>query len=228
VLLERFVCGRARSNAYVYAPADNRALIVDAGVGAARQVIDLVEAEGLAPQALLLTHGHPDHIWQARAVADRYEIPAYIHAGDLAWFSDPATGARLPVVRTAGRALARSRRLRPSRLEAVDDSASIDLGPFRVRVVHTPGHSRGSACLVVATPERSAGATEDLCFAGDTIFKGNVGRAMFPGGNPRALRESIRSKLLPLPDDLRLFPGHGASTSVGEERAGWLRYVKGE
>lgn len=218
MLLERFVCGRARSNAYVYASEDRRALIVDAGVGAARQVIDVVGAEGLMPQALLLTHGHPDHIWQARQLADRYEIPAYIHADDVVWFSDPATGARLPVVRTAGRILARSRRLRPAALHGVADETTITADPFRIAVVHTPGHSRGSACLIV----------DGLCFAGDTIFRGNVGQAVYPGGSKRALRESIRTKLLALSDDVRLYPGHGRETSVGEERTGWLRYVGGD
>jgi hydroxyacylglutathione hydrolase len=217
VMLQRFICGRARSNAYVYAAEDGRALIVDAGVGAASPVIDLVRAEGLQPQALLLTHGHPDHIWQARELADRYEVPAYIHTDDIVWFTDPATGARLPVVRTAGRLLARSRRLRPADLRAVADGQAIEAGPFRVRVLHTPGHSRGSACLVV----------DELCFAGDTVFKGNIGRVVYPGGDRAALRESIRTKLLPLPDDLRVYPGHGGDTSVAEERNGWLRYVGG-
>jgi hydroxyacylglutathione hydrolase len=218
VLLERFVCGRARSNAYVFASDDRRALIVDAGMGAARQVTDLVGAEGLVPHALVLTHGHPDHIWTARELSDRYEIPAYIHAEDVTWFADPATGVQLPVVRVAGRLLARSRRLRPARLHAVDDGATIEAGPFTVTVMHTPGHSRGSACLLVG----------DRCFAGDTVFRGNVGRAVFPGGDRDRLAASIRSKLLPLPDDVRLFPGHGADTSVGEERASWMRYLRGE
>ena len=218
MLLQRFVCGRARSNAYVYAATDGRALIVDAGMGAARQVVDLVGAEGLVPQALLLTHGHPDHIWQARELADRYEIPAYIHADDVVWFTDPATGTRLPIVRTAARMLARSRRLRPSRLHTFVDGATVTAGPFAISFLHTPGHSRGSACLVV----------NDLCFAGDTVFKGNVGKVVYPGGDRVALRESIRTKLLALPDDLRLYPGHGRDTSVGEERSGWLRYVGGQ
>jgi glyoxylase-like metal-dependent hydrolase (beta-lactamase superfamily II) len=216
VLLERIVCGRARSNAYVYAPVDERALIVDAGMGAARRVIDIVGAEGLHPQALVLTHGHPDHIWTARELSDRYEIPAFIHTDDVTWFVDPATGVQLPIVRAAGRALARVRRLRPHRLEGVDDGRRIEAGPFAVTVLHTPGHSRGSACLLV----------DGICFAGDTVFKGSVGQAMFPGGDRIRLAESIRTKLLPLPDDVRLLPGHGRETSVGDERGAWERYLR--
>ena len=215
MLLERFVCGRARSNAYVLAADDRRAVIVDAGMGAARQVTDLVGAEDLLPQALVLTHGHPDHIWTARELSDRYEIGAYIHSDDVTWFTDPATGAQLPVVRLAGRMLARSRRLRPARLRGVQDGGTVEAGPFRVSVLHTPGHSRGSACLLVG----------DVCFAGDTVFKGNVGRAMYPGGDRGELAASIRSKLLPLPDNVGLYPGHGRETSVGQERANWVRFL---
>jgi hydroxyacylglutathione hydrolase len=218
VFLERVVCGRARSNAYVYAPSGEHALIVDAGMGAARQITDIVRAAGLVPQALVLTHGHPDHIWTARQLSDRYEIPAYIHTDDAAWFIDPATGVHIPVVRIAGRVLARTRRLRPARLVGVTDGERIDAGPLHVDVLHTPGHSRGSACLLV----------DGLCFAGDTVFRGSVGQAMFPGGDRLRLAESLRSKLLPLPDDVRLLPGHGRETSVGEEREAWTRYLKGD
>lgn len=218
MLLERIVCGRARSNAYVYASSDERALIVDAGMGAASRVMEIVRSEGLVPQALVLTHGHPDHIWTARRLSDAYEIPAYIHADDVDWFVDPATGVQMPVVRIAGRALARARRLRPSRLSGVDDGRRIDAGPFAVDVIHTPGHSRGSACLLV----------DGLCFAGDTVFKGNVGQAMFPGGDRLRLARSIETKLLPLPDDVRLLPGHGGESSVGEERERWMRFLRGD
>lgn len=185
-------------------------------MGAARRVAEIVDREGLVPKALVLTHGHPDHIWTARQLCDRYEIPAYIHADDENWFRDPATGVQLPVARLAGRAIARTRRLRPSRLVAVRDGEHIAAGPLQVSVMHTPGHSRGSACLL----------TGGLCFAGDTIFKGTIGQAMFPGGDRLCLAESIRTKLLPLPDDVRLLPGHGRETSVGEERDGWMRYLR--
>jgi glyoxylase-like metal-dependent hydrolase (beta-lactamase superfamily II) len=194
MLLERFVCGRARSNAYLYAGEGRDALIVDAGPGAATRVVDLVAAEGLEPRALLLTHGHPDHIWTARHLADRYEIPAYLHPDDARWFLI---------------------RRKPRRLQALADGRSVTAGPFTVSVAHTPGHSRGSVCF-------SAG---ELLFAGDTIFRGAVGDAMYPGGDRRALVRSVRSKLLPLGDDVRILPGHGSETTVGAERPIWETYI---
>lgn len=217
MLVTRFVCGRARANAYVLANPRGDALLVDAGVGAAAQVAAHVGSQGLRPTAVVLTHGHPDHIWTARHLSNLYDVPTYIHRDDLSWFTDPATGDQLAVVRFAGRALGRARRIRPQRLKVVGDGEKIVLDGFEVDVLHTPGHSKGSVCL------RTAG----MCFAGDTVFRGNVG-ATYLGGDRRALTESIRSKLLPLPDDVRLLPGHGGPTTVGEERARWVQHVRGE
>jgi glyoxylase-like metal-dependent hydrolase (beta-lactamase superfamily II) len=216
VLLERFVNGRARSNAYVYAPNDRRALVVDAGHGAAAKVVDLVRAEGLEPVAVVLTHGHPDHIWTARELSDRYEIPVHIHPDDRRWFDDPATGGHLPVVRLAGALYGRRRRLLPRRLELIAGE-SIEAGVIRIGVIHTPGHTSGSACFTV----------DNICFAGDTVFCGGVGQTAYPGGSRRRLRESVRSKLLSLPDDLRVLPGHGRETTVGAERELWESFVAG-
>lgn len=212
MLLERFVNGRARSNAYVYAPSGRQALIVDAGTGAAAKIADLVRAEGLEPQAIVLTHGHPDHIWTARELSDRYEIPAYIHAKDVSWFDDPATGGHLPFFRVAGRVYGRSRRLRPQRLEVV--GSAIAAAGLRIEVRHTPGHTPGSVCFVV----------DDICFAGDTVFSGGLGHTVYPGGSRRDLRESIRS-LLSLGDDFRVYPGHGRETTVGAERSSWEEFA---
>ena len=214
-MLERFVNGRNKSNAYVFARSDGRALLVDAGVGAATKVVDLVRAERLDPLALFLTHGHPDHIWTARQLADRYDIPAYVHLNDLPWFFDPASGKTIPAVRKVGSALARLKRLRPARLRAISDQATIGAGPFRVSVLHAPGHSRGSVCLRV----------DDLCFVGDTVFRDAVGHGAFPGGSTASLRNSIKRVLLPLPDDVRILPGHGEETLVGAERKRWVDYT---
>ena len=220
MLLSRFVNGRARSNAYVFAPGPrNGCIIIDPGVGAAPKVTDVVRSEDLRPQAILLTHGHPDHLWTARALSAQYEAPVFVHANDVQWFDDPASGGHIPIVRLAGRALGRARRLRPSQLKVLEGSdlifAAGDEPPIEVAVVDTPGHSRGSVCYL----------TGDVCFSGDTIFRSGVGHTGYPGGSRRSLRESIRTRLLPLRDDVCVYPGHGESTTVGAERAAWIDFV---
>lgn len=216
MLLERFVLGRARSNAYVYAPggaAGKTAIIVDPGVGAARKIAELIRGERLEAAAVLLTHGHPDHVWTLRHVADEFDVPSYFHPMDLGWLRDPATGGHVPVIRWGGRLVGRVRRLHPHRLSHVDEGHTIDAAGLRIEVLHTPGHTRGSVCFRV----------DRLCFSGDTVFRDGLGHTAYPGGSKRALRESIRAKLLPLPDDLRLLPGHGGDTTVADERRLWER-----
>lgn len=215
VLLERFVNGRARSNAYVYAPHGAAALIVDAGPGSAARIGELLAARELRPAALLLTHGHPDHIWAARELCEAFGMPAHIHRDDLSWFSDPATGGHLPLVRAAGRLYGRRRRLRPASLQTLE-GPGLDAGPFAVEVLHTPGHTPGSVCFVV----------DGLCFAGDTVLPGGVGRTSYPGGNADALRGSIRDALLGLPDQMRVLPGHGRETTVAQERGVWEAFLR--
>jgi len=105
--------------------------------------------------------------------------------------------------------------MRPRTVEVIDDRVKLELGPMVVDVMHTPGHSRGSVCF----------RTGDLCFAGDTVFRGSIGQAIFPGGDRVALRTSVRTKLLGLPDHVRVFPGHGTDTTVEAERTGWEAFV---
>jgi len=216
VKLERFVNGRARSNTYVLATDDRRAIVVDAGVRAAPKVVRFVDEGALKPEAVLLTHGHHDHIWTAQRIAARYGIPVLIHRDDRAWFGDPIAAGAIRGLRVVGGAISRMRRMLPDQLELVEDGDERDLAGIEVRVLHTPGHSRGSVCLVAA----------DVCFSGDTVFKGTVGQAIAAGGDRFQLRESIRHKLLSLPDELRVLPGHGSETTVEAERSRWERYVQ--
>lgn len=214
MLLERFVNGRARSNAYVYVPDGTRqALIVDPGVGADPKIGQLIRSENLEPAAVLLTHGHPDHVWTVKRLAVRHDLTSYLHPRDLGWLDDPATGGHVPVIRWGGRLLGRLRKLHPHRLEHIEGGHTIQAGGVDIHVLHTPGHTRGSVCF----------RTGDICFAGDTIFRGSLGHTAYPGGSKQHLRKSIRSELLPLPDDIRMLPGHGSDTTVGDERTLWER-----
>ena len=214
MILETFVCGRARSNTYLLAPqSSGPCVIVDAGPGSAVRVSERVAALDLTPAALLLTHGHPDHVWCAREVSAAYGIPAYVHAADLRWFDDPATGGRMPGIRGAGRLISTLRRHRPVDLRPLD--ATLEVAGLRVEPLHTPGHTPGSSCLVAG----------ELCFSGDTIFAEGLGPTFFPGGSSAALRSSVQVCLDTLADDVRLLPGHGPSTTMGGARGFLERYA---
>lgn len=214
MIVQRFVNGRARSNAYVLSPDGSRSVLVDPGVGAVPKIVRHVEDGGLRPEAILLTHGHPDHTWTAHALSERYGVTVYLHRDDWRWLDDPATGGHVPLVRLAGRVLGRVTRIRPARLEEV--RGTIEVAGIGFRTIHTPGHTRGSACFVAG----------DLCFVGDTAFAGGVGQTVYPGGHRGALRRSIREGLLGLADEVRLLPGHGPETTLGAQRAVYEAFVR--
>lgn len=218
MLLECFVGGRARSNAYLFAPTGEGAcVIVDPGAGVAERLAGRIRSEGLRPEAILLTHGHPDHVWSARRLSDAFEIPVYLHPADWGWLADPFTGRHYPLVSIGGRLVGRLRRLRPARLCEVD-AGELTVAGTTFTVLHTPGHTAGGVCYL----------TDDVCFTGDTAFAGTLGHTTYPGGHKRLLRRSVRLELLGLADGARLYPGHGAETSVGRERARWEDFARGD
>lgn len=211
-MLERFVNGRARSNAYLFMPDGARApLVVDPGVGGAPKLVKRLEALELRPSAVMLTHGHPDHTWTARAVSERYGVPVYLHRRDWRWLDEPATGGYVPIVGLGARLVTKLHPLRPARLHPVDGEQVLDLEGAEVLVAHTPGHTAGSVCYM----------SGDVCFAGDTVFASGRGHTIYPGGERAALRESIRRSVATLPDEVRLMPGHGPPSTVGRARATW-------
>lgn len=208
MICERFVCGRSRSNTYLVAPsAPGPALVVDAGPGVARRIGDRASSLELGVEAVLLTHAHPDHVWDLRTICTEHGVPAYVHPDDLPWLDDPTSGGTIPVLRTAGRIFARLRPLRSTDLQELDGER-FDAAGAEIRVLHTPGHTPGGVCFVLG----------DLCFTGDTVFAGGVGHTGYPSAHRPTLRRSIRGRLLGLPDHLRLLPGHGPETTLGRAR----------
>lgn len=207
MICERFVNGRARSNAYLYAPASGaEALVVDPGTGSAPKLLRRVRELGLRPVAVLLTHGHPDHMWMARPLAATLDVPVYADRRDWRWFDDPLSGGHLPVVRACAMAWTRLRPLRPADLLSVEPETMV--GSFRVNAIHTPGHTPGSTTFLAG----------DVCFVGDTVFAGGLGHTSYPGGDAGALRASIRTLLETVGEGVRVLPGHGGETSVGRVR----------
>ena len=169
--------------------------IVDPG-GEADHIIDYIEKEGFKPCCILLTHGHFDHAGAAGALKERYTIPIYIHALDAPMLQNAETShaARFgfPYEGCTADVL-------------LEDGDTVNVGMLTFTLLHTPGHTAGSSCFF----------GEDVLLSGDTLFAGTVGR--FERKDKEALKNSVR-RLLALPEDTAVFPGHEGQTTILQEK----------
>ena len=211
VLITAFPAGLLQCNCYVLAPKQGAdAIVVDPGQRAMAPLRKILDENRLTPAAVLLTHGHVDHMWSAQKVGDTYGCPVFIHPEDREMLTDPIKGLG---PRLAQRALSTMFREPRQVVELDRDGVGIELGGITVTVDHTPGHTKGSVVFRV-----SPGNTSELAFTGDTLFKQSIGRTDLYGGSGRDLLTSIVSKLLVLADDTVVLPGHGPKSTIGAER----------
>ncbi len=170
------------------------AYIVDPGQEGAR-ILELLAKKGLMPHAILLTHAHFDHITGIKELQEAHpDLPVYVSFADKQMFGHPMN--QLPFeYATIGV---------PKNLTEVDT-----LNHPAIQVIHTPGHTPGGVCYYLTK--------EKLLLSGDTLFCGSIGRTDFPGGNMREMLDSLK-ELMKLPDDTLVIPGHGSTTTIGEER----------
>ncbi|HEY8374805.1 MAG TPA: MBL fold metallo-hydrolase [Pseudonocardiaceae bacterium] len=212
MLVVGFPTGALQANCYLLAPGEGEAcVIVDPGQDVAEPLAEQLRKHRLTPVAVLLTHGHFDHCFSVAPVCDGHDIPAWVHPEDRALLSDP--GRALGPAGTAlfgGTLTLRE----PAQVRELADGAELDLAGIRITVDHTPGHTSGSVTFRTGTEEGGR-----LLLAGDTLFAGSIGRTDLPGGDHRRMLESLRTKVLPLPDDTVVLPGHGPATTIGRERA---------
>jgi hydroxyacylglutathione hydrolase len=219
VLIAGFPAGPWGTNCYVAATGPGtECIVIDPGKDAAEGVAQVVREQHLKPVAVLVTHGHVDHMWCVAPVAGTYDATAWIHPADRHLLANPMAG--MSAETTAMLLGGKHEFAEPDRVEELTDGCRLELAGLDLVVDHTPGHTEGS--VTFRTPYGAAAGqpeVSELMFSGDLLFAGSIGRTDLPGGDHPTMLRSLREKVLTLPDDIVVLPGHGEQTSIGRERA---------
>ncbi len=197
---ESLIVGPLETNCYlVFCPETLECAVVDPGAEG-DQIIRLIEKRGFKPTLLLNTHGHIDHIGANKDIKERYDIPLYIHSAD---------SPMLESVLQSEMGILMGAKDSPPSDHFFEDGEKIEIGKSFLKVIHTPGHSPGSVSFL----------GDGFLLSGDTLFCGGVGRTDLPGGSWQEMVSSINNKILTLPDEMIVLPGHGPHTTVGQEKS---------
>lgn len=200
-------------------PETREALVIDPGDEAGR-ILEVIERHKLQPRAIVVTHTHIDHVGGLHRLREATGAPVLMHADDLDLY-------RLLDVQAKWIGMEAPEKVRVDQL--LKEGDAIRWGPFAAHVLHTPGHTRGSICLYlpvdsaqgkngVISAESVSAHEPGRLFAGDTLFAGSIGRTDLWGGSFEDILRSISGKLLELPDETIVYPGHGEATTIGQER----------
>ena len=221
MLVAGFPAGAFAANCYVVASAPGtECVIIDPGQDAERGIDELLAEHRLKPAAVLLTHGHIDHVWSVAPVCGAKGIPAYIHPDDRALLSDPARGFPLG---TGQQLFGGLEFTEPDDVKELADGLTLRLVGLEFVVSHAPGHTEGSVTfrLPMDEPPAARGKSKidgGVLFSGDLLFAGSIGRTDLPGGDYPTILRSLARVCLTLPDETVVLSGHGPQTTIGAER----------
>ena len=194
--IRMMVLGPVQTNCYFLINEDTKEVLIVDPADRAQKIIEWINSEGLKPTAILLTHGHFDHIMGVAGVKKEYNIPIYASKDEVEVLANP----QINVSTMMGAYLS----MKADKL--FSDGDVLELAGMKLKVISTPGHTIGSVCFYMEE--------EKVLISGDTLFEASVGRSDFPTGSSRQLIESIKTRLFVLPDDTDVFPGHGGTTSL--------------
>jgi hydroxyacylglutathione hydrolase len=201
MILEMLTVSPFQENCYIIGDEKSRVgAVVDPGDEAAR-IAMAVEQTDLEVASIILTHAHIDHVGAVAALVDEYACPVLMHAEAEPMLEQLPTQAMMMGLKF-GKV--------PTVDQHISDGEVLEVGDLRLRSLYTPGHAPGHLAFYIED--------EGLVMSGDALFAGSVGRADLPGGSMEVLMRSIEERLLTLPDETRVFPGHGPQTEIGHER----------
>lgn len=191
MIIKTIIAGMYEENCYLIMDENSKELaIIDPG-GQANLLIKEIERLSAKTKFILLTHGHMDHVGAVVELINKFKIPFYMNAKEEEFMGDNFVFGELP--KASG---------------DLKEGDTLRLGKHLIKVIETPGHTVGGVCFLV----------DDKLFTGDTLFQGSIGRSDFPGGNGMLLVKNIKEKLLPLGDNIKVFPGHGGASNIGYEK----------
>jgi glyoxylase-like metal-dependent hydrolase (beta-lactamase superfamily II) len=200
LIQKTLILGMVQTNCYIISNGDTKEAIVFDPADDAVKIEQYLKANDLVCKAILLTHGHFDHIMAAAELADLTQVPIYAHEDEVSLLKDAKLNASSHIHRECS--------LVPDIL--LKDQELLQLAGFMIQAIHTPGHTAGGTCYYFTG--------HGVLISGDTLFLENIGRSDLPTGNGRQLVESILDKLMILEDQVAVYPGHGIATTIGHER----------
>lgn len=217
VLIAGFPAGPWATNCYVVATGPgSECLVIDPGKDAMPGVDEVVREHRLQPVAVLVTHGHLDHMWSVTPVCEARDVPAFIHPADRHLLTDPLAGmsgdTRVMFDQMTG---GRLQFAEPGDVRTLVDGQPIELAGLQIGVRHAPGHTPGST-VFLTDPD---GDIPPIMYSGDLLFAGSIGRTDLPGGDTGQMMRSLVDVVLPQPPEMVVLPGHGPQTSIGQELA---------
>lgn len=198
--IEKFVTGIISTNCYLVIDEETKQTVVIDPAACPSYLMGHIKSEGLQVEAILLTHGHFDHIMGIGDLRREFPVPVYAHEGDRETLLDPSLN--LSISYTDGYTFDGATYVR--------DGQTLELAGASFQVIHTPGHTPGGVCYYLEN--------EKVLFSGDTLFQNSVGRTDFPNSSMSDLIRSLREKVMALPDDVKVYPGHMGETTIGHER----------
>jgi hydroxyacylglutathione hydrolase len=224
VLVTGFPAAAFGTNCFVLAPAaGEECLVVDPGVGVLDALGTVLREHRLRPAAVLLSHGHLDHVYSVTPVCGASGVPALVHADDAYRLEDPLATLEPALVAMLEQQFGSAATwTEPDDVRLLSDGAQLSLAGLSLGVVHAPGHTEGSVMFTLDDVPDGMRGVDDVAstvLSGDVLFAGSIGRTDLPGGDHEAMLRSLRDTVLPMPDDRLVLPGHGPATTVGRERA---------